>query len=142
MTEARIKVISVNARYRVRSYNGDGIGCYGGKQEGDSCYQQNGYHGMQDVALHYIEIEEEYHEQQGEQRTEGDDFHGQILLSTFHIFFGFFAFISLAARLTALLMMPHERTIPMMPAMAIPPIPMLLAYSLKISSGDMSRRLS
>ena len=46
--------------------------------------------------------------------------------------------ISLDANPTALLMIPHERTIPMTPAMAIPPIPILLAYSLKISSGDIS----
>ena len=46
---------------------------------------------MQNVALHYVEIEEEYHEQQGEQRTESNDFHGQILLSTFHVLFGLFA---------------------------------------------------
>ena len=65
---------------------------------------------MQNVALHYVEIEEEYHEQQGKQRTESDDFHGQIpseYASTFSS--AFLPFISLAARLTALLMMPHER---------------------------------
>ena len=48
----------------------------------------------------------------------------------------FFPPISLAASPTALLMMPHERTMPMMPAMAMPPMPMLLAYSAKIVSGD------
>ena len=36
-------------------------------------------------------------------------------------------FISLVARLTALLMMPQLFTIPMIPAMAIPPIPIDLA---------------
>lgn len=35
--------------------------------------------------------------------------------------------ISLAASPTALLMMPQDLIMPMMPAMAIPPIPMLLA---------------
>ena len=38
--------------------------------------------------------------------------------------------------LRALLMMPHERTMPMMPAMAMPPMPILLAYSAKMVSGD------
>ena len=47
-------------------------------------------------------------------------------------------FISLVARLTALLMMPQLFTIPMIPAMAMPPIPIDLAYSLKICSGVMS----
>ena len=46
--------------------------------------------------------------------------------------------ISLAASPTALFIMPHERTIPITPAMAIPPIPILLAYSLNITSGDIS----
>ena len=50
----------------------------------------------------------------------------------------FFPPISFAARPTALFIMPHERTMPMTPAMAMPPMPMLLAYSLKIISGDMS----
>ena len=36
-------------------------------------------------------------------------------------------FISLAASETALLMMPHDLMIPMIPAIAIPPIPILLA---------------
>ena len=35
-------------------------------------------------------------------------------------------FISLAASETALFMMPHDLIMPMMPAMAIPPMPMLL----------------
>ena len=35
-------------------------------------------------------------------------------------------FISLAASPTALLMMPHDLMMPMMPAMAMPPMPMLL----------------
>ena len=35
-------------------------------------------------------------------------------------------FISLAANETALLMMPHDLMMPMTPAMAIPPMPMLL----------------
>ena len=44
-------------------------------------------------------------------------------------------FISFAASPTALLMILHDFTIPITPAMAIPPIPMLLAYSLNIISG-------
>ena len=35
-------------------------------------------------------------------------------------------FISLAARLTAPLIKPHDFTMPIMPAMAMPPMPMLL----------------
>ena len=81
-----------HARYRVRTDDGDGIGRHGGEEEGDSRYQQDGYYSMQNVALHHVEIEEEYHEQQGEQRTEGDDFHGQVFLCAFHAFFGLFSF--------------------------------------------------
>ena len=47
-------------------------------------------------------------------------------------------FISCAASPTALLMMPHDLMIPMMPAIAIPPIPIDLPYDVKICSGDMS----
>ncbi len=44
-------------------------------------------------------------------------------------------FISLAASDTAPFIMPHDLMIPMIPAMAIPPIPMLLPYERNISSG-------
>ena len=47
-------------------------------------------------------------------------------------------FISPAASDTAPLMMPHDLMIPMIPAMAMPPIPMLLPYEVNICSGDMA----
>ena len=37
---------------------------------------------------------------------------------------------------TALFIIPHDLNIPMIPAIAIPPIPILFAYSLKMTSGD------
>ena len=50
---------------------------------------------------------------------------------------GFFV-NSLAASLTADLMTPNDFIMPMMPAVAMPPIPICLAYSLKIWSADIS----
>ena len=47
-------------------------------------------------------------------------------------------FNSFEARPTAPLMMPQLLMIPSTPAMAIPPMPMLRAYALKISSGLIS----
>ena len=47
-----------------------------------------------------------------------------------------FPFNSFEAKPTAFLMIPQLLMIPMIPAMAIPPIPMLRAYVLNISSGD------
>ncbi len=43
---------------------------------------------------------------------------------------------SFAASPTADLMTPKDLTIPITPAVAIPPIPICLAYSLNISSAD------
>ena len=50
---------------------------------------------------------------------------------------GFFV-NSLAASLTADLMTPNDFIMPMMPAVAMPPMPICLAYSLKIWSADIS----
>ena len=47
-------------------------------------------------------------------------------------------FISFAARETAPLMMPHDLMMPMIPAIAIPPMPIDLPYALKICSGNIS----
>ena len=47
-------------------------------------------------------------------------------------------FISFEASDTALLMMPHDLIMPMIPAMAMAPMPIDLPYSLNICSGDMS----
>ena len=44
-------------------------------------------------------------------------------------------FISRAAKPTALLMIPHDLMIPMIPDIAMPPIPIERAYDLKITSG-------
>ena len=46
--------------------------------------------------------------------------------------------VAFVASPTALLMTPHDLMMPMMPAIAIAPIPMLLPYDVKICSGDMS----
>ena len=50
----------------------------------------------------------------------------------------FFLLNSLDARPTADLITPNDFTIPTIPAVAIPPIPICLAYSLKIWSADIS----
>ena len=48
------------------------------------------------------------------------------------------ASVAFVARPTALLMTPHDLMMPMMPAIAIAPMPMDLPYEVKICSGDIS----
>ncbi len=69
---------------------------------------------------------------------EGDYFHGKVFLRADDVCFHLLAAHLFGGQSHSTLMMPHERTIPITPAMAIPPIPILLAYSLNITSGDIS----
>ena len=80
------------------------------------------------VALHHIEVEEQRNQYQRHDRTDSDNLHGKVALRTLHVGFR----ISLAAHLFGsqpygALMMLHDLMIPMIPAIAMPPIPMLLA---------------
>ena len=69
-----------HAAHGVGAYNGDGVGGHGGEEEGDDGDEQDAHQGMNDVTLHHIQIEEEEGEQDGDDRTDGDDFERDVAL--------------------------------------------------------------
>ena len=67
-----------------RISDGNGIGGYRGEQERDACHEDDCYNGVQQIALHHIEIEEQRHKDNGDNRPDGDDFHRQVFLCAHH----------------------------------------------------------
>ena len=73
-----------HARYGIGTHDGNGIGGYRGEQERDACHEDDCYNGVQQIALHHIEIEEQRHKDNGDNRPDGDDFHRQVFLCAHH----------------------------------------------------------
>ncbi len=68
-----------HARHGVGAHDGDGVGRYGGEEEGDQKDDQDSHHGLHPVVQH-AELEEDEGSQQGGDQHREDQLHRQVAL--------------------------------------------------------------
>ena len=77
----------IHARNRVRTHDGNGVGGYRCKEEGDTGHDHKGHGGLQQV-VDDSQIEEEEGDNQGKHDGDYDKFHREVALSAGHLSFG------------------------------------------------------